>query len=646
MTKAWIRRGWWWLRSGLLVALVLVVSGCSGGGSGSDAAPVPSRRPEGPLPEPVPYRDEPEGVALGDPALEPLPGATVDSGRLGGAVYQIEVPDDWNGGLVMWMHGYAELAPEADVAPPDFRRYLIANGYAWAASSYSSTSFVPQLGADETSALWDHFVSEHGRPDRTYAAGMSMGGWSTKIAAERYGDRYDGALALCGATGTVPGLRISVDYLVVGAFVAGVRQAEVDASPDLSRLVDERIRPALDDPDRRALFDRLMVDLTGGPRAFAVEGIHDEEDTNFERASLAAVTGLAPRPTTPYHLGPDSPVTSDELNRAAVVVPTGDSYDEFSAGMEVTGDLAMPLLTLHTTGDGQVPINQAQILRDRVDAAGRSDLLVQRVVEDPGHCGFTTGEQEAAFQALADWVERGDRPEGTDLGVDDLTHLDRTFEDHSRTASPPPGSQVTIRGRASLDGRPLDARWIGAVVTHDGLVTACNVTLPPSENGRYEIAVYADEASAGCGRPGAEVVLWTYAGDRKLYSTAAVPWPAAGDDDGDVVAFDVDFATADPNGAVGADGAVTELSGEVYDDGSAHRHEPGTRVEAHVGSTLCGVASIRDNGFYILAVAGPDAVAGCTAGGRITFEIDGHQATETTTNSPDRSTNLDLTAPL
>jgi len=623
------------------VAGLMVVSGCSGGErSGEEESAGPRARSDEPLPEAVGYRDEAE-VELGDPALEALPGATVETGQLGGAVFQIEVPEEWNGGLVMWMHGYAELAAVANVSPPDFRRYLIANGYAWAASSYSSTSFIPQRGADETAALWDHFAREHGRPDWTYAAGFSMGGWSAKIAAERYGDRYDGALALCGATGTEPGLRVSPDYLVVGAYVAGVRQADIDATDDIAGLIDERIRPALDDPDRRAEFDRIMVDLTGGPRAFAVDGIHDEEDTNFERASVVAATGLAPPRTEPYRLGPDGPVTSDQFNRAAVVVPTGDSYGDYSDGMEVTGDLAMPLLTLHTTGDGQVPINQAQILRERVDDAGRSERLVQRIIEDPGHCGFTTGEQETAFQALADWVERGDKPDGTDLGGDDLTHLDRTFEDHSRTADPPPGSQVTIRGRANLDGRPLDARWLGAVVEHDGLVTPCNVTLPPSEGGRYEIDVYTEEGSAGCGEPGAQVVLWTYAGDDKLHATVALPWPSASDADADAT-FDVDFATADPRGAADT---VTELSGEVYDS-SARHHPPGTRIEAHIGSTLCGVASIRDTGFYILAVAGPDAIAGCSAGGRVTFEVGGHEAAETTTNSPDRSTHIDLTAPL
>jgi pimeloyl-ACP methyl ester carboxylesterase len=632
-----MRSGRWWCWA--LVA-ALMVSACSGdsdrGSSSSDGLRARSPLRDRPLPEPVPYRETPEGITLADPEFEPLPGASAYFGRLGGAVYQIEIPDDWNGGLVMWMHGFGEFEPEANVAPPDFRRYLVGTGYAWAASSYSTTSLIPHRGADETAALWDYFVREHGRPDWTYASGLSMGGWSSHIAAERYGDRYDGALALCGAAGTVPGLRISAEYFVAGAYVAGVRQPEYDSSQDIARLIDERIRPALNEPDKRALFDRIMVDLTGGPRAFAVEGIRDEEDTNFARAGLIVAARLAPPREAPYRLGPDNPVTTEEFNRDAVVIPTSDGYDEFSAGMEVTGDLAMPLITLHTTGDGQVPINQAQILRDRVEAAGRSDRLVQRVIEDPGHCGFSTSEQEAAFQALVDWVEHGVEPEGTNLDVDDLTSLDQTFGHAARGATSDTGAHVTIRGRSSLDGEPLDARWMGAVVRRDGLVTPCNVTLPPSDNGDYEIGVYTDEASAGCGGPGSDVLLWTYAGDSKLYATATVPWPGT-----DSVTFDVEFATTDP---LGAAPATTEFSGEVYDD-ATRRHEAGGLVEAYISSTLCGVASIRGSEFYVLSVVGPDAVPGCTAGGRITFVVDGHPATETATNSPEQSTHLDLTVP-
>jgi pimeloyl-ACP methyl ester carboxylesterase len=615
---------------------LFAASGCTDDGETAPARSATASTSERPLPPPVEVRSEPEGITLADSAFEPLPGARAEFGRLGGAVYQIEIPDEWNRGLVMWMHGFGEFAPEANVAPPDFRRYLIANGYAWAASSYSSTSLIPHRGADETAALWDYFVREHGRPDRTYVSGLSMGGWSSHIAAERYGDRYDGALALCGAAGTVPGLRISANYFVAGAYVAGVRQAEYDASQDIGQLINERIRPALDDPDKRALFDRIMVDLTGGPRAFAREGIHDEEDTNFERARLIVAARLTPPRETPYRLGPDNPVTSKEFNRDAIVIPTSDAYDEFSEGMEVTGNLAMPLITLHTTGDGQVPINQAQILRDRVEAAGQSDRLVQRVIEDPGHCGFSTSEQEAAFRALVAWVEHGHKPEGTNLDTKDLTNLDQTFEDRARRTASDTESQVTIRGRTTLDGEPLDARWMGAVVRRHGLVTPCNVTLPPSKNGRYEIGVYADEASAGCGRRGSDVLLWTYANEQKLYATTTVSWP-----DADSASFDVEFATANPQGAAPA---ITEFSGEVYDD-DARRRETGGRVEAYISSTLCGVASIRGSEFYILSVVGPDAIPGCAAGGRITFVVDRDPATQTAINSPEQSAHLDLTVP-
>jgi hypothetical protein len=105
------------------------------------------------------------------------------------------------------------------------------------------------------------------------------------------------------------------------------------------------------------------------------------------------------------------------------------------------------------------------------------------------------------------------------------------------------------------------------------------------------------------------------------------------------VRFDVEFATTNPFGAAPA---ITEFSGEIYDD-AGNRYEAGGRLEAYISSTLCGVASIRGSELYILSVAGPNAVPGCTAGGRITFVVNGDQATETATNSPEQSTHLDLT---
>jgi pimeloyl-ACP methyl ester carboxylesterase len=555
------------------------------------------------------------------------------------------VPARWNGRLLLYMHGFEELGPEAQATAPDMRRYLIGRGYAWGASSFSSTSLIPGRAADETAALWDYFARTYGRPRRTYVNGLSMGGMATHIAAERYGNRFDGALAMCGSAGQTQAVSAEADFFAAGAFAAGVTQAELDASGDVGRLIRERILPALRDPQVHERFEQIMVDLTGGPRLFDREGFHLEEETNWRRAGLLVAAGLAPNRDTSYWLGPASGVTSEVFNRAVVRLRTNDELlAGFVAGNETTGRLQLPLLTLHTTGDGQVPIEQARILRRRVDAAGKRRLLVQRVIHDPSHCGFTTTEMEAGLRALVAWVERGVKPKGHDVLVGDLRTLRRTFELSPRPGTPEADrvrgarDRVVVRGSLRLDGAPFDARWLGAVVRRGGLTTPCQYTLAPVTNGRYEITVLADAESTGCGAPGAEILLWTFARDRKLYTGAAVRWPG----NGRATSFDSSFSTAAPHGAAPL---TSDFSGEVFRRGGRHV-PPGTRIEAYVGDTRCGVASVRRTGNfagYILAVAGPDSVAGCAAGATLTFRINGRPALETAVNEPGRGMPLDLT---
>ena len=553
-------------------------------------------------------------------------------------------PDDWNGRLVLFMHGFEEFGPEADVTAPDFRRYLIARGYAWGASSFSSTSLIPGRAADETAALWDFFARKYRRPSRTYATGLSMGGLATQIAAERYGDRYDGALALCGSAGQTPGLQGSADYFAAGAYVAGVTQEAFDSAPDINALV-QRIRGELQKPAVHRRFEDIMLDLTGGPRAFDREGFRLEEDTNWRRTELAVSARIAPNRRTKYRLGPLSPVSSHAFNRAAIRLPVNDSLKRtFAEGSDLTGVLRMPLLSMHTTGDGQVPIEQARILQRRVDAAGRGNLLVQRVVPDASHCGFTTPEAEAGLEALVRWVEHGVKPTGTDVMVDDLRRLDRTYEltprPGSREADAVPGARdrVVVRGKATLDGAPFDAQYLGAVVRRAGLVTPCNFTLPPVENGRYEITVLAAAEASGCGGPGAEILLWAYANRTKMYSREALPWPGNGRN----ATFDARFSSSAPAGGAPP---TMELSGEVTRrDG--RNYPPGTRVEASVGRTRCGVASVRRTGNfagYILSTVGPDSIPGCHAGATLTFRIDGRRARDTAVNDLGGGMSFDLT---
>ncbi len=203
----------------------------------------------------------------------------------------------------------------------------------------------------------------------------------------------------------------------------------------------------------------------------------------------------------------------------------------------------------------------------------------------------------------------------------------------STTTSAPaePVKRLVVSGRATLDGKPVNSQYVGAVVLDDGLVTPCQTALPPVSGGRYTVSVYTDQASAGCGKSGSKIALWIYANDKILFSTNTVAWP---DDTSVVATFDATYDASQPKGATPA---VAQFQGGVFDNG---RPLPGgTRVEAYVGDTRCGVASVRegrDFTGYILSVVGPDSIEGCTSGAPIVFRVNSKSATPArpVTNTP------------
>jgi hypothetical protein len=475
--------------------------------------------------------------------------------------------------------------------------------------------------------------------------GKSMGGMATHIAAERYANRFDGALALCGAAGQTPAVAGGTAFFVAGAYAADVTQREFDRTRDAGALFHDRILPALQKPRLHRRFEDIMVSLTGGPRAFARTGFRDEEATNWKRVELLVALRLASNPRTVYRLGPPSPVGSREFNRTAIRLRANRAILRgFLAGNETTGKLAMPLLSMYTSGDGQVPVEQARILRRRVDAAGRHDLLVQRVFSDPGHCGFTSTEWEAGLEALVRWVEHGVRPRGHDVLIRRLDDLRPRFELNPRPGTPQgelvhgAARRVTLWGRLTLDGAPLEARWLGAVLRRtNGLVAPCQLTLPSVRRGRYQITVMAAAEASGCGVPGAQVVLWTVTDNGIIYSRDALGWPR-----GRRARADASFSTTRPDGVVSP---RAQFAGEVFKP-DGHQLPGGTRIDAFVGATRCGMTSVRRTGSYSgfsLDVVGPESVPGCVRGGTITFHVDGRPALETAVNDPGSSGSQDLT---
>ena len=74
------------------------------------------------------------------------------------------------------------------------------------------------------------------------------------------------------------------------------------------------------------------------------------------------------------------------------------------------GNLSRPTVTLHTTRDPLVPYFHEGIFAKRVADQNTSDRLLQKSVDGFGHCAFSTNDMIDAFQALAGWVETGNKP--------------------------------------------------------------------------------------------------------------------------------------------------------------------------------------------------------------------------------------------
>ena len=156
------------------------------------------------------------------PASGLAQGARHLEGKTGpGSFYVIDVPAAWNGNLVLYAHGIVQA--EQPVAPPSdqdgydyLRSGLLAQGYAVAASSFSSNGWALADAVQRTHQLGKLFVSKFGQPRQTILVGSSLGGLAVVKLAETYPTQYAGALAACAPLGGgVPEIQYAGDGRVI-----------------------------------------------------------------------------------------------------------------------------------------------------------------------------------------------------------------------------------------------------------------------------------------------------------------------------------------------------------------------------------------------------------------------------------------------
>ncbi|HNR90794.1 MAG TPA: alpha/beta hydrolase [Dokdonella sp.] len=335
--------------------------------------------------------------------------ARVDTGTLDGAHYRIDVPAQWNRGLVVYFHGYSigDVRFDAGRPLPDSLGKLVERGYAVAQSGYSRSGWAVEQAVADSERLRRFFVKRHGKPTRTLAMGASMGGLLTVHAVETMPQVYAGGLALCGALGAAGDL-VQHAFDVRAAFDAyfpdllgPLVPVPADYMPD--RLVGERIAEALrSNPTAAAALRSLQPGSTDDnlPDVIAFLGYVVKE--------VQQRTGANPFDNRDFaYVG-----TGDDANlNARVRRYSGDAaaMPYLARWYTPSGKLERPVLALHTLADPLVPVSWPNGYALRTRTAGRGANFVQQWVEREGHCTLRADEIAGAFDDLVGWIG-GQRP--------------------------------------------------------------------------------------------------------------------------------------------------------------------------------------------------------------------------------------------
>lgn len=405
-----------------------------------------------------------DSAPLAPDALDPLarqttqpatgPWANVVTGETGpGSQYAVYVPEDWNGDVVYFVHGIiAPLEPIAlPQAPTDWdgftlvRDQLGALGYTVAYSSFSENGLAIKDGAQRTHqlrGLVSSIVPE--RPDRSFLVGYSLGSAVALQLAERFPMQYDGALLACGMVGGTPlelqyigDVRALFDHYYPDVLPGDVVTVPDGYRPTLAELTTTVVAAVRGDPVKLL----AIASTAQTPLAYAPIGsVTDPSSPAFQSlvGSLVAALyyqivgtpdvvarthGHSPfdNTGTTYALGtPVVPALAPVLGAlvagsdagVARYTTTPDARNYLERYYVPSGDLEIPVLTVHNRWDYLVPFAHEAELGRIVQAAGATDMLVQRAVADYGHCSNASLRATVlqSFQDLVAWSTTGVKP--------------------------------------------------------------------------------------------------------------------------------------------------------------------------------------------------------------------------------------------
>ncbi len=381
------------------------------------------------------------GVPVAEcPASLPA-GTTCYSGQQeSGAYYWIAVPEDWNGTLVVHAHGGPDLgAATPDRSRDDLDRWavMVAEGNAWVGSSYRRGGFGTQMAAADTEQSRQVFVDAFGEPDTTLLHGQSWGGNVAAKTLELYGQKggpYDGALLTNGVlAGATRGYDYRLDLRVIYQYFCGNHPRPTEPQYELwrglpagSSMTSADLRSRAQEctgyqsaPEQRTPEQRANL-------AHILDVVRIPERTFFSHLSFATFTF---RDIVHERLGDRNPFTNvgvayhgsgvdKSLNREVLRYHADPvARRDLSFDSDVTGEISIPVLTLHAIDDPTAFVQHEAAYRASVEAAGNREQLVQVFTQEHEHSALSNSGYATAIDALQSWVTDGRRPTAAALAA-------------------------------------------------------------------------------------------------------------------------------------------------------------------------------------------------------------------------------------
>lgn len=365
--------------------------------------------------------------------------AVDEIGVLNGVTYRIKVPENWNGKLLMYAHGYSRSDPPTLVPFPSgsvLEEGLIDRGYALAASSYSNAGWAVKEGIKDTKNLTIFFKNHIEKPDLTILWGNSMGSAVALKSIEKYPDIYDGAIVL-SHIGAGTSLTFDMTLAIALAYDVALGWPESwgsvgDVRDDLNFATE--VAPILmtqvQDLANFGKFEFLRLvnrlPLEGFYYGVVPLNLWLFGDMFFATGGRAELEARAGGPVAQnlnhtytlsednkaylYSLGVNADYLLSLMNEQTVIEANPSARNYLKQYADFTGELERPVLTLQPKGDGMTAPANSTVYQETVEASGASDFLVQKYTKGNMHAVFTPKQVYAAFEAMEDWLDTGTRP--------------------------------------------------------------------------------------------------------------------------------------------------------------------------------------------------------------------------------------------